>query len=217
MNTTFSRLLLTKTPLSAALLALLLAGCASTQSNFASKGVLLDDGSYYFPAQDGQGDYYHAGPQRTAAPTFLFAYGHGPFWPYDRCQWSSWYCRGGPWAFGHAHPFDIHFGWIQPGHPYVPVQRPPRQPGWADSFPGGWPGRGQPIERLRANHGQDGDGPASLPGRAGRDRGEDRESIQRERIRDRGFRDPERAKSSTVRGSDPGNVRIRERNHDQGG
>lgn len=97
------------------LVALALAGCASTASNFASKGVLLDDGSYYFPAQDGQGDYYYEETPSQTDSAFVFSFGYGPFGSFSNrhCGFHSWYCP--PWPYWYGHRFggwwDPRFGW----------------------------------------------------------------------------------------------------------
>ena len=103
-----------------------LAGCASTTSNHASSSVLLDDGSYYFSAQGGQGDYYFAAPVRDSANGFQFSYGAGPFWPYSSryfyghsCGHGPWHCS--PWAYSYGQDnfwmFGRGYGWnAYPGY-----------------------------------------------------------------------------------------------------
>jgi len=101
--------------------AALLAGCASTTSNYASKGVLLEDGSYYFPAQDGRGDYYYEEPARNAGGAFWlgmgngfgYGFGHG-FMGFSSqyCGLRSLYCS--PWPYWYGADHRVWFGEPQP-------------------------------------------------------------------------------------------------------
>lgn len=96
--------------------AVVLSGCATTANNFAPKAVLLDDGSYYFPAQSGNGDYYYEAPERRSAFSveFGFGFGHFPSFSHRYCSPRDWHCP--PWAYWPGHGNGYGYGWPYYGH-----------------------------------------------------------------------------------------------------
>lgn len=103
----------------APLLLLLLAGCVTYSDGYYRDGY-YSDGGYYYPAEDGYGDYY-AGPDYD-----YYDYGYStytPFWGLDRygcgawssCSpyWNSYYRRPyGGWSLSFdSHWSYGHWGW----------------------------------------------------------------------------------------------------------
>lgn len=134
--------------MSARLLVMLLAilalsGCATTANEVVPKAVLLDDGHYYFPAQDGNGDYYSQAPERRSTFAFEIGFGYGYFSPYFNhyCSPRAWHCP--PWAYWPGHGFD--YGWPYAGRPYFGH-------GYFDDFRDPWRGYGLHHEQ-RGDHG----------------------------------------------------------------
>ncbi len=124
------------TKMIAALLAtFVLAGCASTANNYSAKGILLDNGRYYFPAQDGQGDYYYEEPARIdngfARISFDSRFGFGAFPPFygaysgHACGLRGWGCSPWPYwySYGRGGAFDPGYRWHWPPGRYDPGYR----------------------------------------------------------------------------------------------
>lgn len=117
------------------LITLVLAGCASTANNYSAKGILLDNGSYYFPAQDGQGDYYYAEPARQDIGFSRFSFdsrfGYGAFGPLygHACGLRGWGCSPWPYWYGYGRGgmVDPGYGWHWQHGQYDPRYRDPRQ------------------------------------------------------------------------------------------
>lgn len=115
-------------------IALLLAGCATYDGGYRERHVYRD-GSYYYPYDDGRGDYY-VGRSTVETRSYLslgYGYGHydpywwggyrGPFRPYVspypyRSSFSLHYGWSNyPWYLGYSH-----YGW--PSHYYRPHHWP---------------------------------------------------------------------------------------------
>ena len=144
---------------------LLLAGCATTYQ----ERYVDADGGYYYPAYEGQGDYY-TGYERDDSAYYEVGYGYGwgsayysPFWRLDRyrCGWGHprHYCSGywrphGGWSFsvGYWDPWywrgygQYSYGWYHPPHYWTrpPTRRPDRRPESRPLYPEpGAPTQGQ--------------------------------------------------------------------------
>ncbi|HEU0153434.1 MAG TPA: hypothetical protein VFQ84_08830 [Arenimonas sp.] len=134
------------------------AGCVSYGDYAYERDRYPVDGGYYYPADEGYGDYYEA-PEDYGYYDYYddpFAYGYLPFWSIERYACSGWYGCSPYWSTGYRRPYsgwslsfgnhwdyrrwawygDYGSGWYDPGY-YRPHR--PRPPGH-----GGRPGDGQP-------------------------------------------------------------------------
>ncbi len=140
---------------------LLLAGCATTYQ----ERYVDADGGYYYPAYEGQGDYY-TGYEYDDYAYYEVGYGsayYSPFWRLDRyrCGWGypGNFCGGywrphGGWSFsvGYWDPWywrgygQYSYGWYRPPHYWTrpptrqPDQRPLPRPLYPEAVA---PGQGQ--------------------------------------------------------------------------
>ena len=78
----------------AALAALvLLSGCATYGDGYYQDDrAVYADGSYYYPADEYEGDYYYgAEPAYDYNYIYTYGYGYTPFWGLDRFRCRSYY------------------------------------------------------------------------------------------------------------------------------
>lgn len=101
-----------------ALAILVLTSGVGACATYYSDGVQYDDGSYYSPADEGEGDYYFA-PQPRYYHHYDYHYDWFFGWPYYHGPYGSWY----------GSPFYRYDGYCSVGYRYCPSN------GYYDSFP----------------------------------------------------------------------------------